>query len=127
MVNINLHVLLVKEDAILQNDGYVFIDAIIASLIILFLVCLVVPMTHQLHVERKLLQERRDITSLLRDELKIHITETFQYPITYSKPYNHKEVVFHFENTKDIIKGCVTWIDVKEREEKICLHGYFEK
>jgi len=116
-----------KEDVTLcNNKGFTLIEVLIAFSIVVVVTTTVIPMTTLLSYEREILHDRLKISLVLQEHLQSIIREDNDQtpPVTYEETIQTKRVQFNFSQKNKLIKGCVTWKNVQERTEKICLHGY---
>lgn len=85
----------------------------------------IIPMTSILSYERQVLHDRRILLSKLHDHM-----QPFLWIDDVSPPQSHEEqfqtmrVHYDFSKSDDLIKGCVRWTNVKQKEENHCLYGY---
>lgn len=98
-----------------------------ASTITLLLISIIVPISTLLIQERKVLSDRRMIGSLLHDELQKQIWMDGKLPKTFYKTKDSKSLKFDFLLEGELIKGCVSWENVRKSEEMFCLFGMPKK
>lgn len=107
-----------------NNTGFTLIETLIAFSIVLIAIATILPITSLLTYEREILHERRLLISKLHDHMQPFIWDDNQLTNqTYEEQVNTTRVVYRVSQEDDLIKGCVSWINVKEREEKHCLYG----
>jgi len=108
--------------------GFSFIEILISVSLILFLAALCIPISSKLHIERKILSERRQFTQLLHDELQTFIWSTENSPaLHFVRIKKEKEIQISYIPIGNKWKGCATWINAKHEQEESCLYGISEK
>jgi len=111
-----------------NNNGFSFIEVLVASAIILMLAVLVFPISSQLKKDSTILNEKRRFALKLHDELQPFIQgRASSLPSTYSKTTEQKETFFEFTEEHIYVKGCVSWNNAKKQKEQFCLYGLPEK
>jgi len=117
-----------KEGALLFNyNGFTLIEVLISSSIVFLLVTIIIPITTLLHQERSVLNHRRIASSELHDELQKFIWTDSMITSSYSKSIQTNHYYFNFVTEEELIKGCVTWENVRKVEEMFCLYGMVKK
>lgn len=107
----------------LNYNGFTLIEVIISASIIFLLILVIIPLTSLLHQERKVLSDRRTASYQLHDELQTYLWTSAELPQSYSLTVHFVDYNFHFTNEEDLLKGCVTWENVRQTEETLCLYG----
>lgn len=112
-----------------NNKGFTLIEVLIASSILFIIIMTVVPIKSLLTSERRLLSDRYDYTARLHEELQFYLwEEDKQLPISYEQKLKQKTILFQFTKvSSELIKGCVEWKNVRDKNEKTCLYGYPQK
>lgn len=108
-------------------NGFSFIEVLAAFSIVMMLAFTILPIISLLIQEETILSDRRIISNRLHDELQSVIWTADPYPSSISRTIRSRHVEFTFMKEKQFIKGCGYWINIKEREEKVCLYGVKEK
>lgn len=114
----------------MNNKGYTLIEVLVASSLLFIMISIIIPISMLLKYEQSVLKDRRFIASYLHDELQLFLWNNQQSPpVSYTKNRNEKVIYLRFEYKKnqDMIEGCATWENVKQRKEEICIYGYPEK
>ncbi len=87
-----------------------------------------IPITNTLMHEREILHQKRLFANKLHDELQPYLWDSqSNIPIKYSKEINATTLHYKFSTENELLKGCVTWENVKNKTNQICLYGYFEE
>ncbi|WP_375050740.1 hypothetical protein [Virgibacillus sp. JSM 102003] len=87
-----------------------------------------IPITNLLLYEREVLHHKRLFSNKLHDELQPYLWDgQNRLPINYSKEVNATTLNFNFSAENELLKGCVTWENVKNKTNQICLYGYSAK
>lgn len=110
----------------LKHNGFTLIEVLVGISILFVVIKVFVPMSILLYKERTLMNEKRAFSSLLHDELQ-HVIwdETIQIPKIYTKNVNDKILTFEFmKRNNELMIGCVTWINVRNKEEDVCFYAY---
>lgn len=107
-----------------NNDGFTLLESIVAMTIIFSLMLTILPIHSTLQLERALNKEKRDITYHLHDELLYALEATNQLKSNYIIETVFTNLQIEFTETKNTLKACATWIDLKERDQEVCLYGY---
>lgn len=108
-----------------NNNGFSLIEVLVAFGIIIMLIVTVFPLTIQITKEQRRLSEQIIFTEILYDELQQHIRNSnLVIPLNYNKNLINHDLYFHFEQENGLIKGCVEWRNVKQKQEKSCLFGF---
>lgn len=108
----------------LNSKGFILIEVLVTTVILLTILLLLSPLFTQLLQERKALKDRRMISAHLHDELQKKLWQSVQIPETYEKDYHGRTLTFQFSDEQEMIKGCVSWKNAKQKEESFCLYGY---
>ncbi|MCT2537550.1 hypothetical protein NC661_01185 [Aquibacillus koreensis] len=107
-----------------QNDNGFVMSEIIASFSIFLTIMLTfTPIMYQIVMEEKLMEDRRNLQSLLHDELQIVLSSDQGLPLQEKQTISSTLVTFTFTIETKYIKGCVRWDNEKQTQEKICLYG----
>ncbi|WP_197431775.1 type II secretion system protein [Lentibacillus sp. JNUCC-1] len=108
-----------------QYNGFTFTETLVAFSIVLMLVTTALPVVSLLKRERSNLDIRLAVGNLLHDELQQHIFIPQEADFTpYNRNMQNKSITFSFKPTNQYIEGCATWINERQKEEKVCLYGY---
>lgn len=113
-----------REDITLKNiKGFTLIESLVAMSIVMMLVVTIVPIDILIKQERKTLQDKRAIVLTLHDYLQ---QMTWENDMLYDEQQiiNGVTVYFDYSLENQLIKGCASWDNVKQRKEKYCLYGY---
>lgn len=106
------------------RNGFTLIEVIAATAILLNFIAVVVPVTSTLLKEKTVLHERRTMTNALHDQLQVYLWDSsIEMPQSLTKVVRQKEAAFLFEEEREFIKGCVTWENAREINERFCLYG----
>ncbi len=99
-------------------------EVLIASSIIFTAVSTLLPIALILEAEQKVLSDRRTVAYMLHDELQNFIWDpTKQVPSHFNRTVNNIETSLEFKQEQELIKGCVTWDNARNRHEKLCFYG----
>lgn len=109
-----------------KNNGFSFIEVLVAFSIVMMLVLTILPMISLIRQEEAILSDRRYISNRLHDDLQSVIWNTDPVPSTYSEIIRSNDVRFTFTKEQQFIKGCGYWKNIKKRAEKVCLYGVKE-
>ncbi|QGS68864.1 hypothetical protein CV093_11785 [Oceanobacillus sp. 143] len=110
-----------------KANGFTLFEVIIASAILFSVITTVVPIVSTLEKEQQILSDRRMMTHTLHDEMQPFIWGSpLRLPIEHIKEVNQKQAVFRFTTENEYIEGCVSWKNVRERRENICLFGIYK-
>ncbi|WP_430785288.1 type II secretion system protein [Virgibacillus flavescens] len=110
-----------------NNNGFSLIEVLVAFGIVIMLIVTVFPITIQITKEQRKLSEQITFTEILYGELQQHIKNSdLVIPIDYNKTMLNHDLYFHFEQENGLLKGCVNWRNVKQKQEKSCLFGFPE-
>lgn len=93
----------------------------------LILIAIFVPIISLLYQEKIVLSDRRLASYELHDELQEHLWSDSISAHTYSKMIQSKSFHFNFTVEEELLKGCVTWENVRKTEETFCLYGISKK
>lgn len=112
-----------------NNKGFTLIEVLVASSILFLVMMTVVPINSLLTNERIISKDRYEYADQLQAELQPFIWErNKRLPATYERTINNQSVSFQITRETDVlIKGCVRWINAREKQEEVCLYGYPEK
>ncbi|AXI09455.1 hypothetical protein CUC15_11205 [Oceanobacillus zhaokaii] len=111
----------------MKANGFTLFEVIIASAILFSVITTVVPIVSTLEKEQQILSDRRMMTHTLHDEMQPFIWGSpLRLPIEHIKEVNQKQAVFRFTTENEYIEGCVSWKNVRERRENICLFGIYK-
>lgn len=118
-----------KEGAtLLNNKGFSLIESLVAVTLLMVMISTLIPITNTLIHEREVLHQKRLIGNQLHDELQPHLWDgQNRIPIKYSKKFNATTLNYKFSTENKLLKGCVTWENVKNKTNQICLYGYSAK
>ncbi|MBO1005850.1 prepilin-type N-terminal cleavage/methylation domain-containing protein [Pseudogracilibacillus auburnensis] len=105
-----------------NNKAFTFIETLVAMSILMMLVVTIIPIHTLMKQERKVLRDRRLIVSKLHDELQ-HMVWSNEELQHVSITINQRHVNIEFQLENELIKGCATWENVKQKEETFCLFG----
>ncbi|WP_165769131.1 type II secretion system protein [Virgibacillus profundi] len=112
----------------LKNNGFTLIEVLVATSILMVAVSVIVPIIVLLNEEQQILSDRRVLAYRLHDELQPYIwEENLSSPSLFHETIQNKNATFHFTKENDYIKGCVTWENVKKKDESFCLYGLPQK
>ncbi|MGJ9456959.1 type II secretion system protein [Oceanobacillus sp. CF4.6] len=107
-----------------KNSGFTLIEVLIAASILFTTVSTFMPLILIVDAEQKVLSDRRNLASILHDELQHVIWDTpGELPLKFTETLNSIQVRFEFNMEQEFIKGCVAWNNAKQREERLCLYG----
>lgn len=106
-----------------NNSGFTFVEALVAFKIILIVIFTVAPVVNIIHFEREILYERRMISSKLQEDLQEYIYQPENLPYVQSQRINNQLVNIQINMKLNYIKACAFWLNLKQREEKVCLYG----
>ncbi|WP_337019686.1 type II secretion system protein [Oceanobacillus massiliensis] len=106
-----------------KNNGFTLIEVLIAASVLFTAVSTLLPLITILDSEQKVLSDRRAFAYMLHDELQQFIWAPQTYPEKFEKENNSVQATFEFTEEADFIKGCVEWINVKQRNETLCMYG----
>lgn len=110
---------------LINNKGFSLIETLVALSIIMMVTTTMIPITTLLMAERDVLEEKRILSTMLHDELQYYLwSEDATIPASYDKKVNGTVASLHFSSDKSLLKGCVKWGNVKNKQEEICLYGY---
>ncbi|MFC4022801.1 Tfp pilus assembly protein FimT/FimU [Oceanobacillus longus] len=91
-----------------KNNGFTLIEVLIASSILFTTVAVFIPLSFLVDAEQKLLSDRRQLASILHDELQHVIWDTpGELPLKYTETVNSIHARFEFNIEQEFIKGCV--------------------
>lgn len=105
----------------LNNKGFMMIEVIISSSIIFLFIIIFIPAISMIETERKVLTERRWISSTLHDELQHYLAGEDVKSIVH---HNYTHISLTFKPNQQYIQGCASWKNVKNKDETFCLYGF---
>ena len=119
---VKVGVILLKFD----SKGFSLIEVIAAFSILLTILITFVPIAYQLKLEENILSNRRNIQSVLHDQLQTYLfsSNTSSFPTHTNLIIDNREVYITFMNENQWIKGCANWENAKQNKENFCLYGY---
>src|SRR5690625_2586591 len=125
MVYIKWSFHLVKVDIILKkSNGFIWIETLVSLSIVMLLATTIIPIYTTLQQEKRILHDRSLISLYLYDELQREILEEHHDEIRMEQVnISDRIVTIQFTLENEYIKGCVSWENVKERTENLCLYG----
>ena len=94
--------------------------------IVTMLVATVLPLNTLLKQERKILQQRRAISLTLHEYIQVIVWEN-EIVREKTVEIGHTFIHFSFDTEDDLVEGCATWTNEKQRKESLCLYGFKEK
>lgn len=106
---------------LLNNKGFILVEVLIGFSLLVTVVTTIVPLTVLIDQERKVLSERRTYASVLHDELQHYIWKTS------SALENIDGFTIDFNEEGNLIRGCISWENVKQQIDEICLYGLSER
>lgn len=112
-----------------DNKGFTLLETVVAASILFTVILIVVPISSLLMIERNVQSERYEYTKQLQLELQPFIHRESKLRSTnYNRVVNNKKLSFHItKENNNLIKGCVTWENVRTNQEETCLYGYIKK
>jgi len=110
-----------------KSKGFSVIEVLVAFSIVMMLVFTILPIVTLIRQEETILSDRRYISNRLHDKFQSIIWGTSSFDPIHEEVIRSNRVEFTFENHHLTIKGCAHWENIKERDEKVCLHGVKEK
>lgn len=109
----------------LNNKGFSLIETIASFSILMMIMLTLIPIVYQLKAEEAALSIRRDIPSVLHDELQKYLWENnFSLPIEKNKTLDGTLITFRYKMEGELLEGCASWNNAKQKNETFCLYGY---
>ncbi|WP_072887688.1 type II secretion system protein [Ornithinibacillus halophilus] len=105
-----------------KYNGFSLIEVLIASSIVFMVAITLVPLISTLNAEREALSIKRLVANELHDQLQLQLWN-LETVTQFKREFNNFEVHFSFYEEKGSIKGCAKWINVKQKEENLCIYG----
>lgn len=105
------------------NKGFTFVEALVGLNITVIIVFTIATVISPIYFERKILYERREITSHLHDQLQMFIYNNTALPSEQTERINQTNVTVQFKKKSNYIEGCAKWSNLRERREEVCLYG----
>lgn len=107
-----------------KNRGFTLIEVLVAFSLVMLLVTTFIPISSIIQQHTTILSDRRIISSKLHDELLKQLWEEKSLMSeSFTENVNKKKVEFYFTIENELIKGCATWDNAKNKNEKFCLYG----
>lgn len=109
---------------LLNNKGFTLVEVLIAFSLIIFIAMTFIPVTTLIEKESRSLSNMRVFSNILHDELQEYIWLKKELPIeAYTRKVNGKKIILNFLYEEELIKGCVSWENNKNKKEIHCLYG----
>ncbi|WP_176447378.1 prepilin-type N-terminal cleavage/methylation domain-containing protein [Lentibacillus sp. CBA3610] len=108
-----------------NSKGFSLIEALVAASLLMMMITTLIPATNLLLNERENLRQKRYMINELQHELQPFLWEaSHDLPHRFLKTVDGSEAEFRMTPDGKLVKGCVTWSNVKNRTEEFCLYGY---
>lgn len=118
-----------EEDTLKNNNGFTLIETIVAASLLFTTILIIIPISSLITNERVVLEDRYNYTSLLHLELQAFINNKHKaLPSEFEQHINNKIITFKInKDNNNLIKGCITWKNARNEQERMCLYGYQKK
>ena len=102
--------------------GFYMIETLISVQLFFVSILTMLPIQHQILLEMKVLKEKDKVAYFLDEKIQEALVIT---PVEQEHIY--EDVIPHpititFTNTDTLLKGCVTWINAKQNDDKVCFY-----
>ncbi|MDL4841556.1 hypothetical protein [Aquibacillus rhizosphaerae] len=111
----------------MNSRGFLITEVVASFSVFVTIMLTVTPIFYQLTIEEHILKERRNIQSVLHDELQIVLATDFKTPIKKDINIDNQKVEVSFTEDSSLVKGCARWNNAKQVKEELCLYGYTKK
>jgi type II secretory pathway pseudopilin PulG len=124
-----LHVHLAKVDVMMQpknkqaQAGFYMLESLLA-IMIFFTACLtLIPIQHQLMIEKKLIREEDEATYFLSNKMHEVILENSSQGTEIYRNVISSPLTLTITYSDSLIEGCVTWENVKQQKTQKCQYA----
>lgn len=94
----------------------------------MMMITTLIPATNLLLNERASLQQKNHMVNELHDELHFYLRGAqHNLPYRFFKTVDGSKAEFLMTSEDELLKGCVTWSNAKNKTEEFCLYGYPEQ
>ncbi len=122
-----LHVHLAKVDVMMQpknkQAGFYMLESLLA-IMIFFTACLtLIPIQHQLMIEKKMIREEDKATYFLSNKMHEAILGNSNQGTEIFRNVISSPLTLTITYSDSLIEGCVSWNNVKQQETKKCQYA----
>ena len=104
-----------------NNSGYMLLNSLFSFSLFLILTLSLLPMITTVYKEQLILKERRYWLYALHDELQ-QPEILASLPTTFSLEHHEKIANLTIERQSLLIEGCISWENIRGKEEHECLY-----
>lgn len=109
-----------------NNKGFSLVEMLVALIVVVTVVATTIPIFTLIQTERKQLEDKRKIMSVLHEQLNDYIWHGKIIEVQFVQIINGKKINIIISSKNNIIEGCVTYQNERHKDETICLYGYVE-
>lgn len=98
-------------------------EMLMAWSLLMVLVATALPIHQLLQVENQVLKNRHTVQMALHHHLTEQLTEKVSPKKDTTLQIGHHHVRISYVVKKNDMEGCASWVNEKNQNEKVCLHG----
>jgi len=106
-----------------NSKGFIWVETLIAMTVFISLCTFVLPIYSTIQQHQTIISERSLIGQHLYNELQKQLHEDRNPTYTSTETLVNRTVRIAFSLDGKFVKGCATWTNVKNKQEKLCLYG----
>lgn len=107
----------------MNSNGFIWVETLVSLNIVLIVMTIILPIYTTIQKEKLIIKERSLTTLQLFNELQFALHDAAEMERSFTKQIDKRQVSFHFSIEDEYVKGCATWKNAKEKNEKLCLYG----
>lgn len=104
-----------------KQSGFYLTETLISLQIFFISLLTLLPIQHQLLLEKQTLQEKDKVIYFLADKMNQAVIHPPEKQIYIFEEVIQSPVTITYTTTDSLLKGCVNWVNAKNDKDKLCL------